>query len=252
MIHRYLAGILGALIAIMMVMAWLGRRPRGIGAVFPTVLAALVIVQALFGKWTVTLLLKPAIVTGHLLGGMIIFASLCWLMVSCNNGSQRRESPASLKLFALLALLLLFAQIALGGWVSTNYAALACTDFPTCHGAWVPSQTDFEHGFTMARELGKNAVGDNLSREALTTIHWVHRVGALVVGAFLCLFAWALVQQGTWRMHGLVLFFLLCTQIGLGIANVLLSLPLVLAVAHNVVAALLLGKLVMINHRIRH
>jgi heme a synthase len=252
MAHRYVAGFLGLLIAALMLLAWAGRRPRNVGWFLPTFLAAFVILQALFGKWTVTLLLKPAIVTGHLLGGMLIFALLVWLLAASGEKSARGERSTSLSLFASLALILVFMQIALGGWVSTNYAALACTDFPTCHGSFVPPNTDFEHGFHLFRELGMTASGAVLSRDALTAIHWVHRVGALVITCFVGLFAWSLLSTRNWRVYGLVLFGLLACQIALGILNVLLSLPLPLAVAHNTFAALLLGKLTLINYRIRH
>jgi heme a synthase len=249
MIHRYMAGVLGLMIAAMMLMTWLKRAPKEVGIVLPTILSALVIVQALFGKWTVTLLLKPAIVTGHLIGGMLIFSVLTWQVCALRGPQKRKRTGLGLRLFALLALLAVAAQIILGGWVSTNYAALACTDFPLCHGAIKPGNMDFEHGFTIGRELGKTASGALLSRESLNAIHWTHRVGALIVSCIVGLFAWRLTRLKDWRTVGIGLFAILATQLALGIGNVILSLPLLLAVGHNGVAALLISKMVSINYR---
>jgi cytochrome c oxidase assembly protein subunit 15 len=140
----------------------------------------------------------------------------------------------------------LLAQIALGGWVSANYAALACTDFPTCHGQWLPDM-DFGDAFHVLRELGVTAAGAPLSQEALTAIHWSHRGGALVTLAYVGgLALWAL-RRPALRAPGAVIAALLLVQASLGVANVLLHLPLVLAAAHNAVAALLLAALVVLN-----
>ena len=186
MIHRYLAGVLGVLIACMAFMSWANKQPKEIPRWYPTVLAFAVVMQAIFGMWTVTLLLKPAIVTGHLIGGMTIFCMLGWQIIRMKRG--QKAASAGLRTFAKIAFVAVALQVALGGWVSTNYAALACTDLPKCHGEWKPANMDFEHGFTIARELGKTGAGASLSREALTAIHWSHRVGAicvtLIVGVF--------------------------------------------------------------------
>jgi cytochrome c oxidase assembly protein subunit 15 len=148
--------------------------------------------------------------------------------------------------WAALGIVLLLVQIALGGWVSANYAALACTDFPTCHGEWLP-EMDFGNAFHVMRELGVTAAGAPLAHEALTAIHWSHRAGALVVLIYLGgLALWAL-RTPALRILGATIAALLLVQAGLGVANVLLHLPLVLAAAHNAVAALLLGALVMLN-----
>ena len=141
---------------------------------------------------------------------------------------------------------MLAAQIALGGWVSANYAALACADFPTCHGEWLPAM-DFANAFHVLRELGVTAAGAPLSYEALTAIHWSHRFGALVTLGYIGILAlWAL-RTPPLRILGAALLVLLLVQAGLGIANVLLRLPLALAAAHNAGAALLLAALVMLN-----
>lgn len=245
MIHRYVAGTLGLLVLTIAVTAWRGRRAAG--TVLPGVLLALVVFQALLGMWTVTELLKPLVVTSHLLGGMSTLALLVWLW-SRAAGRPAVATP-SLVPAARLALLAVACQIALGGWVSTNYAALACTDFPTCHGGWWP-EMDFRHGFTLVRELGYTAAGELLPLPALTAIHWTHRVGALVVVLTLGWLLWRLVKNGETGWAGLI-GALLVLQVGLGIANIEFSLPLPVAVAHNAGAALLLAGLVALNFRVR-
>jgi len=157
-----------------------------------------------------------------------------------------------LRPLAALALLVVIAQIALGGWVSSNYAALACTSFPLCQGAWLPSM-DFAQAFSLHRELGQTADGGLLSFAALTAIHWSHRVGALLVVLVVGSLAFGLLKIGEprWRHWGIVLLAVLGVQVGLGIANVLLSLPLALAVGHNLGAACLLSVTLAINLRLR-
>jgi heme a synthase len=154
-----------------------------------------------------------------------------------------------LRTAAVLGLLLVVTQIALGGWVSSNYAALACTDYPLCQGVWVPPM-DFEHGFTLHRELGETAAGDLLSMTALTAIHWLHRVMALVIALYLGWLVVRLVRTPGYTGMGLAVGALLVLQFTLGVSNVLLSLPLAVAVAHNTGAALLLASMVMLNYRV--
>ena len=191
MIHRYLAMGIGVLIMALMAtsLAASGARPRRseFAPAMPTALFLFVCVQGAFGAWTVTLKLQPVIVTIHLLLGMGLLALLAWLggapgPLARAAGAERAACRrcAALRALALLSLVLLFVQIALGGWVSTNYATLACTDFPLCGGKLVP-EMDFEHGFTLWRELGKTAAGHYLPFSALTAIHWVHRNFAFVV-----------------------------------------------------------------------
>ncbi|MEO8156273.1 MAG: COX15/CtaA family protein [Betaproteobacteria bacterium] len=258
MAHRYLASFVGVMILAIAIRVVSNRRKRTadmddparkIG--LPLALVALVVVQGLFGKWTVTLLLKPAIVTMHLLGGMALVALLAWM--SARQLELTGGPPSTLRQMrplAAIALLVLGLQIALGGWVSTNYAALACVDFPTCHGSWKPA-TDFAQGFHFLRELGMTADGEPLSNDALNAIHWAHRIGALV--AFLTLGYVALRSMclPALRALGRLVLVLLLAQIALGIANILGSLPLPVAVAHNGVAALLLGAVVMLNFMAR-
>ena len=247
MFHRYLAGMLGLLIAAIAVIAWRRRAAIGRPPWLASALVLLVAFQATLGMWTVTMLLQPAIVTLHLLGGMAIFALLLWLALwEINPPAAPAAAARALRPWAAAGIAVLVAQIALGGWVSTNYAALACTEFPTCHGEWLPAM-DFGHAYHVLRDLGVTATGAPLSHEALTAIHWSHRLGAvvtLVCVGFLALWALCIPRL---RTVGAALLVLLLAQAGLGIANVLLRLPLVLAAAHNAGAALLLAALVMLN-----
>jgi cytochrome c oxidase assembly protein subunit 15 len=247
MFHRYLAGMLGLLIAAIAVIAWRRRAAIGHPPWLASALVLLVAFQATLGMWTVTMLLQPAIVTLHLLGGMAIFALLLWLALwEINPPAAPAAAARALRPWAVAGIAVLVAQIALGGWVSTNYAALACTEFPTCHGEWLPAM-DFGHAYHVLRDLGVTATGAPLSHEALTAIHWSHRLGAvvtLVCVGFLALWALCIPRL---RTVGAALLVLLLAQAGLGIANVLLRLPLVLAAAHNAGAALLLAALVMLN-----
>ena len=246
MAHRYLAGMLGLSILAIAVMAWAWRKHLTQPVLLPTALVVLVGFQAALGMWTVTLLLKPVIVTLHLLGGMATFALMTWLALRQLRLDPPHAAARRLRSWAALGLVLLVAQIALGGWVSTNYAALACIDLPTCHGEWVP-RMDFQHGFQLVRELGMTAAGAQLSYDALTAIHWAHRVGAVVVTAYLCaLFAMA-IRIGGLRRYVLVAGGLLALQVVLGAANILSGLQLPVAVAHNAVAALLLASMVVLN-----
>lgn len=254
MIHRYFASTLGLLILAMAAIAIKRRKEQGQQLTLPLILLVVVCFQGALGMWTVTMLLKPAIVTLHLLGGMLTLALLCWAMLS-----DRQQKPAivsrGLKNWAILALVVVYCQIALGGWTSTNYVALHCWDLPTCQGKWWPN-TDFSEGFTIWRELGVDYEGGTLSLEAGTAVHLTHRIGAvvtlLVVGTFalfLLRFSKGPGQQGT-RNLAILLLALLCAQISLGILNIILVLPTAIAVAHNGGAALLLLTIVAINRKL--
>ena len=248
MLHRYLAGTLGLLILGIAGLAWRHRRELRQSPLLPTVLVAVVGFQAMLGMWTVTLLLKPVIVSAHLLGGMSTLALLLWLVLRQTLGNQI-PAGSGLRTLGTLALVVVIGQIALGGWVSSNYAALACADFPTCQGVWLP-EMDFQHAFQLRRDLGQTADGALLSNAALTAIHWTHRIGALLVLLIAGTLTRTLWQHPGWRGWGLLLAGALGTQLSLGIANVLLSLPLPLAVAHNTGAALLLAIMLALNFRL--
>jgi cytochrome c oxidase assembly protein subunit 15 len=250
MLHRYLAGLLGLLILALAVLAWRKRRQTRHGPGLAIGLLGLVVFQAMLGMWTVTELLKPIVVTAHLLGGMATLAGLYWLWLRERGGApvffRSDTNSSALRASLAVGLVLVVAQITLGGWVSTNYAALACTDFPRCHGAWLPDMA-FEPAFTLHRELGMDGAGALLSSEALTAIHWVHRMGAVLVALYLIWLARRVWQQAGGRPLALALLAILGVQLSLGIANVLLSLPLGIAVLHNGGAALLLLMLVRLN-----
>jgi heme a synthase len=236
--HRYLAGALGILLLIVAILAWRTRQAPGLASA----IVLLVLFQATLGMWTVTMLLKPAIVTAHLLGGMTIFALLICHFLSLFPATAPAPGPRRMAPLALCAVAL---QVALGGWVSANYAALACPDLPGCRGAFMP-QMDFANAFHVFRELGRTGEGELLPLDALVAIHWTHRMFAVVVTALVGATGWLLLR-GRLRLLGIVLWALLGGQIALGVANVALGLPLPLAAAHNAGAALLLAALVVLN-----
>lgn len=250
MVHRYFAGTLGLIVLTIFILAWKIRDQIRSSVWVPTFLIGLIAFQAMLGMWTVTLLLKPVIVSAHLLGGMSTLAILVWLAHrQWGNYSVKTLNNPQLRFFIRCGLIILFAQIFLGGWTSTNYAALACTDFPTCHGAWIPV-TDFKNAFHLVRELGRSADGSLLTLDALTTIQWTHRIGALITLIYLGILAIFVLKYSPIRKFGFILLGLLVAQISLGIANLVLYLPLVLAVAHNMGAALLLVTVVVLNSKI--
>lgn len=250
MVHRYFAGSLGLVILGLAVQALRRRGEPGQPLKLPLLLLGVVVLQAAFGMWTVTLKLWPQVVTAHLLGGFTTLA-LLWLLTLRLSGAWPLLPVISTRLRALaaLALALVVGQIALGGWVSSNYAAVACVDLPTCHGQWWPAM-DFANGFHLTQHIGPNYLGGQLDSDARTAIHMSHRLGALLVTLVLLLLAWRLRAAGQGRLAA-VLLLALGIQISLGISNVLLHLPLAVAVAHNAGGASLLLVLVLINYRLR-
>ncbi|MBA1203910.1 heme A synthase [Pseudomonas capeferrum] len=250
MTHRYFAGTLALVIAVLALQAVRRHARDGQPYRLPLLLLAVVLAQAAFGMWTVTLKLWPQVVTLHLLGGFMTLSLLFLLSMRLSRAfAPAPRLPLSLRRLAALALLVVIGQIALGGWVSANYAAMACIDLPTCQGQWWPT-ADFTNGFHLTQHIGPNYLGGQLDSEARTAIHLGHRVGALLVIAVLSGLSWKLHRHG---LHGLarLLLLALMAQVGLGISNVLLHLPLALAVAHNVGGALLLLSVVLVNYRIR-
>lgn len=249
MVHRYFAGTLGLAILGLAVHALARRGRDGQPLRLPLVLLGVVITQAAFGMWTVTLKLWPQVVTAHLLGGFTTLALLFLLSLRLSGALPALGLPAGLRRLAAAALALVIGQIALGGWVSSNYAAVACVDLPTCHGQWWPAM-DFANGFHLTQHIGPNYLGGQLDSDARTAIHMTHRLGALVVILTLLALAWRLRGEGLGRLAGLLLA-VLALQVGLGISNVLFHLPLPVAVAHNGGGALLLLSLVLVNYRVR-
>lgn len=249
MVHRYFAGTLGLAILGLAVHALVRRGRDGQPLRLPLVLLGVVITQAAFGMWTVTLKLWPQVVTAHLLGGFTTLALLFLLSLRLSGALPALGLSAGLRRLAAAALALVIGQIALGGWVSSNYAAVACVDLPTCHGQWWPAM-DFANGFHLTQHIGPNYLGGQLDSDARTAIHMTHRLGALVVTLTLLALAWRLRGEGLGRLAGLLLA-VLALQVGLGISNVLFHLPLPVAVAHNGGGALLLLTLVLVNYRVR-
>lgn len=259
MIHRYLAMGIGVLLIGLMASAWRrwlksGRTDPLFSPRYPTILFAFVCLQGAFGAWTVTLKLQPLIVTIHLLLGMILLALLTWL--AARQDTHRPIFPADtaaaapLRVTAVAAGVLLAVQIALGAWVSTNYAALACHDFPLCNGTLLP-QMDFANGFTLWRDLGKTAGDEFLPFSALTAIHWTHRIFALAATISIGWVAVAALKIGALRTLARWLFAALALQFASGVLTIYLSWPLALAVVHNGGAALLVVLLVLFNFKLR-
>ena len=251
MVHRYFAGALGLVILGLAVQAVRRRSLPGQPLKLPLLLLAVVIAQAAFGMWTVTLQLWPQVVTAHLLGGFTTLSLLFLLSLRLSGRNLAvPQAPKRLRTLAMVGMLAVIAQVALGGWVSSNYAAVACTDFPTCHGEWWPDM-DFANAFNLTHhDIGPNYLGGMLYGEARTAIHLTHRLGALAVTLILLTLAWQLWRNRLPRLAAL-LVAALALQISLGISNVLLNLPLAVAVAHNGGGALLLLVTVLINHRLR-
>ncbi|PKM32681.1 MAG: cytochrome B [Gammaproteobacteria bacterium HGW-Gammaproteobacteria-12] len=249
MIHRYFAGALGLVILVIAADAVRRRAEPTQPLKLPLAILALVILQGAFGMWTVTLQLWPQVVTAHLLGGFATLSLLTLLTLRLSGRFAPLQLPGRLRALAAACLLLVIGQITLGGWVSSNYAAVACVDLPTCHGEWWPAM-DFGKGFHLTQHIGPNYLGGQLDSDARTAIHMSHRIGALLVTLALLVLAWRLHVARLTRLAGL-LVLALALQIGLGISNVIFHLPLLVAVAHNAGGAALLLVMVLINYRLR-
>ncbi len=242
MIHRYFAGTLGLLIAGLTIASIIKKRAATTLLIFTSLL---VIFQAALGMWTVTWKLHPTVVMGHLLGGMLIFALLwCAFLVTRREDKTHVISDtsvhSSLQYLAYAAVALVFFQIALGGWTSANYAAMACTDFPTCRETWWPA-LHLREAFQLIHPIGTNYEGGVFPHDVRVTIQFMHRLGALCVTSLLLLLVAFSMRVKALRFPAIAMFGLLCIQVGLGISNVLLFLPLPIAVLHNGVGALLLA-----------
>ncbi|WP_073104529.1 COX15/CtaA family protein [Pollutimonas bauzanensis] len=232
MIHRYAGSILGMMIIGIAYMAWRHRRQLGNTPRLAVATLLAVCIQGAFGAWTVTHQLMPIVVTGHLLGGMILLALMTWLAAREKTHAPLSPQARRWRPWMAAGLALLFIQIALGGWVSTNYAALACMDFPMCHGEWVPPM-DFEGGYSLVRGLGLLPSGAMISQYALTAIHWVHRNFAFVVFAYLGVLAWKMLPEPGLRGPARLMLALLLAQLVTGLTTIFFQWPLLIAVLHN-------------------
>lgn len=257
MVHRYFAGSLGILILLINVLAW---RRKYAPKLLPALLLVTVIFQALLGMWTVTMALMPIVVMGHLLGGFTT-ASLLFLLVLRVRQQERKStaifssmlhSPRSssryLKVFALSALFVVVVQIALGGWTASNYAAVACTQLPVCEGDW---QGNFDPtAFEPIQPVHDSYQYGVLNYHQRVSIHVAHRIGAMVTTAILILLIGFLLRTAGLRRYGFILTAALIVQVSLGITNIVASLPLLVAVGHNVMGVVLLLSIVATNYRI--
>ncbi len=250
MVHRYLATAVGALILGLALLHW-PRRHSSVGAdpapgwALSVVTLVWVCVQGAFGALTVTMKLFPAIVTLHLMGGVLLLALLVWQferLQRVEHALKQVPLDRTTRILLVLGCAVLAIQVALGGWVSTNYAVLACTDFPMCQQSWWPPMR-FDEGFALWRPLGMNAQGEHIPFAALTAIHYVHRAFACVVLLVLAPLSWRLASYAGLRPQALWLAALLALQLVTGLANVVLGWPLLAAVLHSAGAAALAGLL---------
>ena len=263
MIHRYIAGALMLLVLALVFQAVKYRKEPGRPVKLPLFILGLVILQAAFGMWTVTLKLWPQVVTAHLLGGFATF-SLLFLLTVRLSGIDWKAIPSkvkgvrTLKALGIIGLLVVIMQISLGGWTSSNYAALACPDLPGCQGQWLPPM-NFSEGFDVGQSIGPNYLGGQLHAEARTAIHFAHRLGAILTFILLSILVWQTFKvshamtdeyRNSLRLLAAFVFMALIVQVCLGLSNIIWSLPLNIAVAHNLGGALLLISMVAYNYRL--
>jgi cytochrome c oxidase assembly protein subunit 15 len=239
MVHRYIASTLGLLIIALAVFSVWNRRDPGQPRVLPWVLLATVLLQGLLGMWTVTLLLKPLIVTLHLLGGLTTL-SLLWWMALAPEHREIKAAERKVRRLAVVAMVMVVCQVALGGWTSTNYAAAACTDFPRCQESWWP-QMDFGNAFVLWRGLGIDYEGGVLDAPARVAIHYAHRLGAYAVGIVLVALGIAARRRAqTFPLRAAAIWVLaaITVQLLIGMNLIWRGWPLWLGTAHNAGAAL--------------
>ena len=240
------------LVLLVVAMNWLAwRKPENAGLRGKCgFLLGLILFQAALGMWTVTLKLLPVVVMGHLLGGLATLSMLLWIIYGIRYAGGYRPGTQlmALRKIVIAGLVVLVMQIALGGWTSSNYAALACPDFPTCQGQMWP-ETDFSEGFVLLREIGVDFEGGVLDLPSRTAIHLTHRIGAVITLLLLVYIGFRLLRTPNIQRSGVVLLTLVGFQFLLGVLNVVMHLPLSNAVAHNGVAALLLSVMVGLVYR---
>ncbi|MFT5482197.1 MAG: cytochrome c oxidase assembly protein subunit 15 [Halieaceae bacterium] len=255
MVHRYFATSLGVLIIGLVALAWRHRGPEQ-PLKLPILLLGLVILQGMFGMWTVTLKLWPQVVTAHLLSGFTTLALLWLLTLRLNNSywvlrTQEFDRVKRLQPWVVGGLLVVIGQIALGGWTTSNYAAVACPDLPTCQAQWWPDM-DFASGFNLFQELGPNYLGGMMTNESRVAIHMAHRLGAIVTFCYVLWLCFLLIGTRVAnspmlaKLTGIVLF----VQILLGLSNIWFHFPVSVAVAHNAVGAVLVLCLITVAHRV--
>jgi len=256
MIHRFLAAALGLLIISLAVISWRQRDNENIPFRLPTLILFLVAWEVLFGMWTVTLSLWPLIVTVHMLAAMTMLSLLWVLTLRLDNKNWEMYSAPLKKVLRLkpwlfAAIVIITVQILLGAWTSSNYAAFACPDFPTCQNVWWP-EMDLKNGFNLAQSIGPNYLGGMMESEARVAIHVIHRLGALMTSVYLLILCGLLLVIKDWRVRrmGLVIFVVLVLQLGLAVGNIALMVPLVTAITHNIGSALLLLTLVTLATRV--
>lgn len=254
MIHRYFAGSLGLLI---LLISFLSFKKRALGGPvsLPLVILGVVTFQAALGMWTVTMKLMPVVVMGHLIGG---FTTLSLLFLLYLRLSEHRVPGGDFRLkkygkYALLGIVILTVQIGLGGWTSSNYAALTCTELPICQSGW-DEQLTFENSFDLIPPEKESYEFGHLDHASRVTIHVTHRIGAIITAIYIFWLAVSVyrnAQSPFFKNAALSLMFILTTQIGLGISNVWFSLPLSVAVSHNVVAAMLMLSLITLTYNLK-
>lgn len=265
MIHRYIAGTLGLVILTIFIGSLYWRcnavscadERKQVPWGHSLILLLLVIAQALFGMWTVTLKLWPQVVSTHLLGGFTTLSLLYLLYLRLKLGrtveaGHVQSSPSHPVLWSvLIGVVFTIVQIFLGAWLAANYAAVACPDFPTCQGQWLPD-ANWRAGFDFTQQVGPNYLGGILTNEARVAIHWTHRLGAvlLVVYWFILAMRYGAFMLPAQRRALVAVLIVLIVQIVLGIANVLLSLPISVALLHNLCGALLLLSVVRLGFRV--
>lgn len=254
MIHRYFAGSLGLLIGAIFIMCY-RNRDKGAPLFLPLLLLCTVIFQAALGMWTVTLKLMPIVVMGHLLGG---FVTLCLLYILYLRLTPFRVPGGDFHLrkyrnLAILGIAILAAQIALGGWTSSNYAAMVCTQLPICQDGWV-QQLTFANSFDLIPPERDTYEFGFLSHAERITIHATHRIGAIITTLYLgwlALSIFSKAQSGFFKSNAIIVAIILCCQVALGVSNIVFTLPLGIAVSHNVVAALLMLSLITLTYSLK-
>ena len=259
MIHRYFASTLGLMIFVIGIIAIKKRNISNHAFKLPLFLMVLVVFQGMLGMWTVTIKLHPTIVMSHLMGGMTTISLLWWLSLRSENLFKTKQikslDVSALKMPALIGLVIVVLQVMLGGWTSSNYAALHCVEFPTCTGGEYLPAMNFTEGFNFLHEFDKNYEFGVMSNEARIAIHTTHRIGGVITALFVIWLGLKLLLTPAYRPlknAGIALLAVVVLQFILGVSNVLLSLPLLVAVAHNGGGALLILTMVTLNHLVRN